>query len=188
MDPPHPPTDVEAFTAVALWSLLLDPQNGELWVWPSLGQTPLQLVTGWFQGPALAPTQFKEGCSIFLFIYNLLFLFLTVFKLCTWIRNDNIKSQVQYLFYRILPLNVLRSGPIIKAIGVETGEAEKLFCCCFLTKCNILHLHSTTVYHYELCIKQQIVKSPGSWNTRTRYEFLLYHLLVVWSWVSCFTS
>ena len=30
MDPPHPPTDVEAFTAAALWSLLLDPQNGEL--------------------------------------------------------------------------------------------------------------------------------------------------------------
>lgn len=28
--PTHLPTDVEAFTAAALWSLLLDPQNGLL--------------------------------------------------------------------------------------------------------------------------------------------------------------
>ena len=40
MEPPHSPSAVEAFTAVALWALLQDCQDGWLWVWPSLGQTP----------------------------------------------------------------------------------------------------------------------------------------------------
>lgn len=71
-----------------------------------------------------APTQFKEGWYL-IFNYSLLFLIITGFKFCFWIRNDNIKSPVQDLFYWILPLDVLRSGPIIKAMGGWNGGSRK---------------------------------------------------------------
>ena len=50
------------------------------------------------------------------------------------------------------------------------------------------HLYPATIYHSELWVRQQRGKSPGSWNIRTRSEFLLYPLLDIWSWVSFFLS
>ena len=120
MHPPLPPTDAGALTAAALCSSSRAPRMvGYECGWPSARphHSPSKADTrDHCASPcAFAPTQFKEGCNIL--NYNLLFLIITGFKFCFWIRNDNIKSQVQYLFYWILPLDVLRSGPIINAMG-----------------------------------------------------------------------
>lgn len=158
-----------------------------LWVWPSLSHTLLQSIQGRLQGP-LSLLSRPCTCAMqrslwYLPLYNLLFFIITGFKLCTWIRNGNINSQVQYLSCCILSLNVLRSGTIIKA-GVVEIEEELYFFLLFWTKCNILYSHSTTVYCSELWVRQQTVKSPGFQDVWPRSESLLCWLLAVWFWVS----
>ena len=302
MHPPLPPTNAGALTAAALCSSSRAPRMvgyecGRPLARPHRSPSKADSRDHCASHCAFAPTQFKEGCNIL--NYSLLFLIITGFKFCFWIRNDNIKSQVRYLFYWILPLDVLRSGPIINAMRGWMGEAEKLFLLFFNQmqyssfssvqfSCSVVsnslrphelqhtrppcpspttgvhsdsrpssqwchpaisssvvsvvpfsscpqslpasesfpmsqlfawgsqstgvsalasylpkntqgwsplewtgwntHLYPTTIYYSELWVRQQRVKSPGSWNIRTRSEFLLYPLLDIWSWVSFFLS
>lgn len=119
--------------------LLQGPQNGGLWVWRPLARphrNPSKADSRDHCAPlwVCSHSQFKEGWYL-IFNYSLLFLIITGFKFCFWIRNDNIKSPVQDLFYWILPWMCWEVDPLLNNGGLKWGKQKNCFCCC-LTKCN----------------------------------------------------